>query len=148
MSVIFFDAKELGNIARVIADRDVYEDHDKALKTLAASLFFISKANAACYMYRYSEDTLPVTLSAIYKEAKALVKGDLNAAVRTVGLIRYNCEEDKDYLAEEPGALDAFSIILQSLLSAQETVMEAQTKLLAKQREQLDVLLGSNIPLD
>lgn len=109
MSVIHFSAEEYANIIKVLGD--TYERR----KRRAADLAIISKANAACYSYRYGDGGTAATAEEIFTLA-GRGAGDLSRAVSTAGLLHYNCQEDKDFLALEEGGLAALVDILTSLL--------------------------------
>ena len=141
MSVIHFSTHELGNVAKVVAERCEYTPFAEMLKKVANDLHTISLANSKCYEFRYGEKAPAITVGAIVPFANKTVKGDLDRAVRTVGLFRYNCQENVDYLAEQEGGYQALADLLLSLLDAQGEHVEAQ-------RKQLNELLGSNLQIE
>ena len=141
MSVIHFDAHELGNLARVIVNSmPDYINAKTALKSLATDLHTISRANSKCYEFRYGEKTPPVKMGPIIVAAEK-APGDLAKAVRTAGAIHYNCRENVDYLDEQPGGMKALMLVMSALMDLQETKLEVQQK-------KLNALLGANLQLE
>jgi len=93
MSVIFFGAQELGNLAAWLAQDRFEQDGD--LERYCLELSAYSVGNAAAYAYRYQGERA-VAVSATEVMAVALeLKGrpDAGAARRTVRLLSYNGPE-------------------------------------------------------
>lgn len=128
MSVCFFGAEELANVARVIASNAGHGPHDQLwcdrLTDACAKLARISGANARCYAYRYAhtDDAKPegVPAAEIEQVARAMTGENFLTACSTAGLFHYNCQEDKDFLAKTRGGLAALSDVLSGVLFAAE----------------------------
>lgn len=119
MSVILFGAQELANIGRVLLARETARDQEMMCDFYARDLAKISEANAACYRYRYSQNSengpsiSAPEFNALLREDKA---GNLASAVSTASLLHYNCREDRDFIEETKGASTALANILEGLL--------------------------------
>lgn len=114
MSVCLFGVEELGRVLRWIAP-DIRTRDVAAYERAAENLATISRANTACFNDRYREKERPSTADEII-EAAQHNRGPLGGIVSTVGLFRYNCTEDRDYLEEEPGGMKALAMVLEALL--------------------------------
>jgi hypothetical protein len=87
MSVIFFDAEELGNVAALIAAPSM------PLTVACANLAAFSVVNARAYSARYPKENKAEPYTAQEIALHARKSCDRDAAVATVGLLNYNCHE-------------------------------------------------------
>lgn len=106
MSVRFFGLDELANIGRALVEAS-RGNREEALIDVGARLALISKANARCYAYRYGGDVEPVEPALLVQRMRVNARVDFAQAAGDVGLLHYNCCEDRDFLAEAHGGLEA-----------------------------------------
>jgi hypothetical protein len=88
MSVIPFDATELGNVAAALAAENPADVQPFVRGRLAAALGTISIANAQAYTRTYGEQCQPAQVSEIAAFAGS---PDLARAEGTAGMLAYNC---------------------------------------------------------
>ncbi len=117
MSVIFFGAHELANVAAICARFEGGLTNSGTLKVYADQLALISQANAACFRYRYhGEKRAPIEAAEIVRVASKTTVPNLADAVSTAALLHYNCQEDRDFLEAVAGGMAALADILNTVL--------------------------------
>lgn len=100
MSVIHFGPYELASVALVMTN------YGEPQKDAAEAMATISRANTACFNYRYQGKAKAVTVEEIEAILNRGTPVDyLDSALRVVTMLHYNCREDRDYLEEEPGGM-------------------------------------------
>lgn len=130
MSCIHFGAESLGNIVKVLAKSSLEEQGEVRFR-YSVLLARISTANTKAFNHRYPDQHAePATSVAILEASHAPNKvGNLIEACRTAGLIHYNCDEGKDWLALTKGGMAALSEVLNALLFVQADALEHANKL-------------------
>jgi hypothetical protein len=119
VSVIFFDAEELGNVARVLSPGASSYD-ERVFRNYCEALAHYSAANAAAYRqtYRDEQDTRGHTADEIAHAAPGPVSMSLPKAVQTVRLLHYNAiaNDGRDFAEESIEAMRALTLVSEGLL--------------------------------
>lgn len=117
MSIIFFEASELGNLLAYVSPKLTFETKSLSGKdyiNLARALVEYSECNAKCYANQYDEDYCHVSLKELCREAEKLypMKVSPIKAKTTATLLRYNLYDNngKDFATKE--ALDIIITVL------------------------------------
>jgi hypothetical protein len=93
MSVIFYEARELGNLAAAAVGGSLASTDGKAdVRRWSEVLARVSACNANAFIRTYNEPTEPATAEEILREAIAPGNYTMrDAATRTLGGLPYNC---------------------------------------------------------
>jgi hypothetical protein len=119
MSVIHFDADELGNLAAFLVSRWGGSDEEQVAEW-AKSLAVIAKANVAAYKTTYSDaqDAKAVPAAEIAAFAKEHI-GRVSAerALSTAQLLDYNCVANSGVRKCPPSYWEALAYVMKAALS-------------------------------
>lgn len=124
MSVIFFDAQSLGQVAALVASRDTTpRDRRNTIERLSRFLGEISQANCEAYNHTYNDGALPFTAPEIAAQAllvyqRQLTPKELRHVLSTAQLLHYNCmaNDGTDFLAKSPSACYGLAVVLNKIL--------------------------------
>lgn len=114
MSVILFGAQELAQVYKVVRPQRMGGGIDSYT---IEQILTLNKANTACYNYRYNAKEEALTRAEL-EHAIAHTEYGQREASSCLGLMAYNCREDKDYLAETEGGHEALISLASSLIHA------------------------------
>lgn len=105
MSVIYFSAEELGNVAAVLAGNRWSGYGRQQFAAITGQLARVSGANTAAHRISYGErsEAPEGGLTAEQIASAAPLGGNKRRAASTLGLLSYNCVSNggKDYVAED-----------------------------------------------